>query len=182
MSHIVYDVKQIMETYFGGDYVIPEKQEGDTLSRLGTPFEEYRHGVKVFLPITLFCDGEQIDLECATISVSGKKKINKVDMSERKGTVKEVFSMDDYQFTINGVLIDHDNCWPDDQMSLLQSMFETAKVVELRCALSDYFLQESKKVCIETLQLYGNGESKEKRHIPFSMTCISDYIDELELV
>ena len=181
MSSIVYDVKQFIDTYFGGDYVVPDKEERDGLSRLGTPYECYRHGIKVFLPISLMCDGEQINLECATISVSGSKRINTSYLSERKGSVKEIYDIDDYTFTINGVLIDHDNCWPDDQMALLQKMFETSKAVELHCALSDYFLQENKKVCIKALSVTP-GEDKNVRHIPFSMTVLSDYIDGLEIV
>ncbi|MCR5298975.1 MAG: DUF6046 domain-containing protein, partial [Paludibacteraceae bacterium] len=78
-------------------------------------------GKEVFLPSTLVGisnSGEkiQLDLDCATIKVKGTKNVVKTQLSERKGSVKEVFAVDDYTIDIKGVLIGHDGVLPCSQV------------------------------------------------------------------
>lgn len=125
----------------------------------------------------------RLNVECSTLSVSGSKTVTKTQLSERKGTVKEVFTIDDYSFDIKGVLVAHDKRWPDDQIAMLRDLYETSVAVELHNALSDLFLQESKKVCITSLSFYsGNGNIKDALHVPFQMTCLSDFVESLEVI
>lgn len=107
--------------------------------------------------------------------------IEGLKLSERKGSVKEVFAVDDYTIDIKGVLIGHDGVLPCSQVQWLRDMYESKKSIELHNALTAYFLQEQKNVVITALNFY-DQEAKDERHIPFSMTLISDYVETLEFI
>lgn len=178
------DLQQIYRTYFNEPYVVPQAEERVETSRLGTPYMTKMYGRDVFLPVSLYAgEGMRMDIECATINVSGSKNVVKTQLSERRGTVKEVFTIDDYTFNISGVLIARDGRWADDQITMLRDLYETATAVELHNALSDIFLQESKRICITSLSFYNSGgRIKDVRHVPFQLTALSDYVETLDMV
>lgn len=84
----------------------------------------------------------------------------KTQLSERKGSVKEVFAVDDYTIDINGVLIGHDGVLPCSQVQWLRDMYESKNRIDLHNALTAYFLQEQKNVVITALNFY-DQEAKE---------------------
>ena len=177
---IAVDLKNIYKNYFGKDFSVGEKQEPEHTTSLGTPIKEQLLGREVFLPITFKCNGKELKIPCATIRVQGKKNIIKTVVAERKGTVKEQFSIGDYEFTIKGVLIGKGENLPDKDMLLLRDLFESTKPVELHNAIAEMFLDKSEYVCIESLE-FPEVEGKTLRHRPFTLTCESDYVDSLTI-
>lgn len=184
MSFIAVNLYDIYKTYFQPPYrvdVVNEQQEGATTA-LGIPISsKNEQGREVFLPVTLWVsDSLQLRVDCCTVRVTGKKNIIRTPVSERKGTVKEQYHIDDYQFTIKGVLIGTNGKLPDDQMTTLREIFESEKPVELRNALAELFMDKSRRVAIESLE-FPEQEGKTMRHRPFVLVCESDFVYTLEL-
>ena len=175
------DLKNLYNTYFQKPYFVEPRTEPTGFTNYGLPVKEQLLGREVFLPITFKCNGVQMTIACATIRVTGKKTIIKTVVAERKGTVKEQFSIGDYEFTIKGVLIGEGENLPDTKMLFLKDIFESTKPVELHNAIADFFLDSSLYVAIESLE-FPEVEGQALRHRPFTLTCESDYVETLKLV
>ena len=184
MSSIYTNLQELYSDYYNQPYLAPAKAEVAKVTRMGTPYMSQWYGRNIFLPVSLFGDEEtRIELVCCTISVTANKNITSTQLSERIGTIKEVFSIGDYTFNIKGLLIARDNRFPDDQISTLIKLYESNKAIDLHNALSDLVLKSSKKVVIKTLNIYkDNRKTKDETHVPFDMTCDSDFVDSLEIV
>jgi len=100
-----------------------------------------------FMPVEL----NGIEIPNAVISIRGKKTIVETPMVGRKGTVKELISVDDYEIRIAGVALDND--FPDRQISELNELYNVNESVTLKCALTDIFLDEEDKVVIKSMDL-----------------------------
>ena len=80
------------------------------------------------------------------ISVSGSNSIVRTDVlrmdnsrEERRGTVKEVWSQQDYQVQIAGMFIGSNGDFPENDMRKLRAYCEERKVIEVMCSLLDVF-------------------------------------------
>ena len=178
MSNFVLNLPDIYNQFFANNtYHIPQKVDNKK-SVLGTPLSYLNAiGKEVFLPVSLWMsDKDNLQIDCCTIRVTAKKTIIRTAVSEQQGTIKEQFNIDDYQFTIKGVLIDKN--FPDQQIIMLKRMFESNKPIELLNALTDLFLDKSHRIAIENLEL-PETEGKSIRMKPFILTCESDFIDTL---
>lgn len=178
MHPLIVNVKEIYREYFPNKYSLSPKPESPSTTIIGSKTKENLLGREVFLPIELKCGGEKLVIPCATIRVTGQKTIIRTAISERRGTVKEQFSVGDYEFSVNGVLISQKDSLPDEDMLKLKRFFESTKQVELRNAVSDLFLDHSCQVCITALE-FPEVQGKTIRHRPFSFTCESDYVSSL---
>lgn len=184
MSSFLINLKEIYREYFPNNFVvepktvIPEKET----TVLGSPVVDKSDilGRTVFLPITLNCGQEKLTIPCATIRIIGQKTIVRTAISERRGTVKEQFSVGDYEFAINGVLVADKSMIPDKDILMLKNFYESTVPVELHNAISDFFLDSSCQVCITALE-FPETQGKTVRHRPFSLTCESDYVNTLTL-
>lgn len=193
---MLLNLQNIYNTYFQPAYSIDKTRTPATLPEferiaqktdnkvtvLGTNITRTNAlGVEVFLPVTLWVsESLQITFECCTIRVTGKKTIIRTAVSERKGTVKEQFNVDDYQFTVKGVLIGTERKFPDDQIVILRDIFESTKPVFLKNALAELFLDKTTQIAIESFEI-PEVEGKALRHRPFSFVCESDFIDTLKI-
>lgn len=181
MAHVVTNILELYKTYFQKPFVVEPKQEIDlSSSRFDSAYKETMKGVEVFLPIHLSNNEHQIDIACATIRVQGEKTIVRTPVSERSGTVKEMFNIGDYKFSIKGVLIaqDRTKVMPDDEMYILRQLFESTSPVELRNALTDLFMDDSRNIVITELE-FPDVEGKELRIRPFTMECETDSVTNL---
>jgi hypothetical protein len=162
-------------------YELPKNASVGRLSKYGLPLYGTDHrGGEYFLPATL----GGLVLMYPLISISGKKKIVETEMTERRGSVKEIISIDDYSINIKGLIIGkHDNDFEtvEAQMIALRKLFETPGAVELENALTDVVLispgQKRDKVIIETIHF---PESTGYKHIKgYDMNLVSDSVFEL---
>lgn len=203
----VFDLNNLYKEYFSkSPYYIAPKGDDKTSSKevvfsslptndipKGTihyskkfqPFNKVgAYGKDVWHPVTFktLYNGENIELEinACTIAVNLSKTIVKTAVSERKGTVKEIFNVDDYHFTIRGFLIGQNRRFPEEDIEKLKKIFESGNAVELHSGYAEMFLDETCNVAISTLEL---PEVQGKAHWirPFSLVCDSDFIDELIL-
>ena len=181
MLQVVTNLEETYNTYFQGPYSVPQKVEPVWNStRFDSQLRENILGREVFLPIRLNgANGMSITCPCATIRVQGSKNVIRTAVSERIGTVKEMFQVGDYIFTIKGVLIaPSGKAFPDDDIYTLRQLFESTEHVLLHNALSDMFLDTTRYVCITDLE-FPEVQGKSPRMRPFQLTCESDYIDSL---
>lgn len=180
MAHFVTDIEELYRTYFGGPYVVPTARVTEKTTQYGMPISREMLGREVMLPVTLRGDDGEITLPCCTIRVQGSKSIVRTAMSERTGTVKELWQVEDWIFRVQGVLIaDEGRAMPDVQIATLRRLFEQAGSIRMENALADLFLDTSDLVCMTELNL-PEVQGKNLRHRPFEMTLESDYIESLE--
>jgi len=178
MSSFLIDLKEIYREYFPNNFKVEDKSEKEYFTALGYPLKEDLLGRTVFLPVKLVCGHDELVMPCATIRVTGQKTIIRTAISERRGTVKEQFSVGDYEFSVNGVFIAAAGEFPDRDILKLKNFFESTSEVELHNAVSDLFLDSSCRVCITGVD-FPEVQGKTLRHRPFSFTCESDFVNTL---
>ena len=100
-----------------------------------------------FMPVTL----GGVKLPNAVVSLTGRKTIVETSLVGRRGTMKELVGLGDYEIRLSGAAFGSD--WPEGAISSLKSVFAENKAVELKCALTDIFLDESTDVVVKRLEL-----------------------------
>ncbi|MBA4133345.1 MAG: hypothetical protein C0525_01340 [Flavobacterium sp.] len=136
-------------------------------------------GRDIWFPATFWKNTQKsIEIDACTIAVNLMKTVIKTPVSERKGTVKEQFNVDDYRFTIKGFLIGQNRTFPEDQINALKDLFETTEPVFLKGGYPELFSSENAQVAIMTLD-FPEVEGKSHYIRPFNLVCESDYIQDL---
>ncbi len=130
-------------------------------------------GIPYFLPVEL--DG--IKLPNTLISISSKKRIIETPLIGRKGTVKELINIEDYEIMIRGVIVDEGISFPEEMIMNLEELYDKNEAVSLKCALTDIFLQEDDSVVIKSIRF---PEMKGIEHAQaYEISCVSDMDFEL---
>jgi len=140
-------------------------------------FETDLFGIEHFLPVTI----NDVLIPYAVLGMTWKKKIVTTDMPERGGSVKELISIDDYEFNLKGIVISADRDFPENQMQELFDLFKINQSITMRSVLSDIVLsgENQHRVVIKNIkwpQVSGIEHAK-----PFEMELESDMVLELEL-
>lgn len=150
-------------------------EELKTESKLGTPLRKKDAlGRWYFLPVIIEHEGKEYELPNSVIKISGKKKIIETDMTGRKGSVKELISLNDYEITVSGAVVADD--FPEDGISMLNELYNINESVSLKCALTDIFLGDD-KVVIKDIDF---AAMKGTEHVQvFTMNLVSDNNFEL---
>jgi len=187
-------LENIYNKFWGGgfkNYEIYDAPRVPTQRINGIPVAKKNHatmlGYEVFLPVEIgFSEDNMVRIDCCTIKISSNKTVLKTELSERKGTVKRIFGISDYVFTIKGVLIgDHrlngnfTNHLPWRDIEMLKRMYETPNTPQIRNALIEIFNPRG-FVVITNLE-FPEVEGKVLRCRPFVLTCESDSINNLIL-
>lgn len=198
MSHLIFDLQELYQQTFGGKpYHIEGQKEPGLYSEGGQPLTADYLGQEIWLPVTFFdldpkiFSFSQILLPYTVVKVSGKKTIVKTPLSERKGTVKELYNVEDYSIDIKGFLIDPKRVWPEQQLRIIKYLFESGQSVGLDNPLTNIYLinpatqtnetGSMQRVVVEDLEL--PEVSGGKKHVrPFSMKLESDSVFTLELL
>lgn len=112
----------------------------------GTEFVQVRNalnatlptGSPVFMPMKL--GGVLLPNE-PTIIINSRKNIVETALagSTRRGTVKELISIEDWSVTIRGVAINYKSklVYPEDQVKSLRDLYERNESLEVQCALTN---------------------------------------------
>ncbi len=151
-------------------------------SQLGQPYYmKDLSGIEFFLPVTI----NGILIPYAVMGMTWKKTIVSTPMPERGGSVKELISIDDYEFTIKGILINESNDFPDDGVMQLHDLFKKNESLVMRSVLSDIVLSgngddpDGHKVVIKDVKWPETSGSIHAK--AFSMSLESDMIFDLEI-
>nr|WP_315032489.1 DUF6046 domain-containing protein [uncultured Chryseobacterium sp.] len=198
----VFDLQNLYKSYFSrtpfnlpnsGDEVTRDfrnlgpsknKNRGEIFSNTkGIAFNKTgAYGQDIWFPAEFRINGnvkETLIIDTCTIAVNLSKTIVRTAVSERKGTVKEMFSIDDYKFTIRGFLIDKTRKVPEGDINKLKMIFETDQPVTLHGGYPEIFLKESTRIAVTSLDF---PEVQGQAHWirPFSLTCESDFIADVK--
>ncbi|WP_234111682.1 DUF6046 domain-containing protein [Chryseobacterium sp. R2A-55] len=139
------------------------------------------YGQDIWLPCEFYKNEQKvIEIEACTISVNLAKTVVRTPVSERKGTYKETFNVDDYKFTIRGFVIGKNRKFPEDDIIKLKDVFETGDPVALHGGYPEMFLDESCRVVVTSLE-FPEVQGKAPWIRPFTLNCESDFIQDLEI-
>lgn len=201
-----FDLAKLYKTYFNNSpYFVSDKGSNEPLtnepgylitsenprpkgsidysSKTGQPFNKIgAYGQAIWFPIQLYKSEKQLlEIEACTVAVNLTKTIIRTAVSERQGTVKECFSIDDYKFTIKGFLIGKNQLVPEDQIIALKQWFETTEPIALHGGYPELFMNDSTcRVAVGNLD-FPEVQGKATWIRPFSMTVETDFIDGLKL-
>lgn len=118
---------------------------------------------------------EIYEIPNAIISLTGKKTIVETPMVGRKGAVKELINVDDYEINIQGIASADD--FPEEALERLSKLYNLNEAVTLECALTDVVLGENPAVVIKSIDL-SDMKGVECFQV-FKMTLTTDYSFEL---
>jgi hypothetical protein len=200
-TNTIFDLNKLYQTYFNKTpyYVTPKGSEkpltqdvgysiqaqnprkrGTIVSSVihGQPFNKIgAYGQDIWFPITIRVTNDLfIDIDACTVGVNLSKTIVRTAVSERKGTVKECFGIDDYKFNVKGFLIGKNRYFPEFEIEKLKRIFESTDPVELHGGYVELFLDTSRRVAISTLD-FPEVQGKAVNIRPFTMTLETDYIE-----
>lgn len=124
-----------------------------TTTAVGTPLRKQDAlGRWYFMPVTIRSSLGELELPCAAISMTGKKRIVETTLTGRRGTVNELISVDSYQITLSAVLRGENGDYPERDICLIRDLYELNEAVELESALSDLVLGNDDRIVIETIE------------------------------
>lgn len=140
------------------------------------------YGQSIWFPIELWKANQQLlEIDACTVGVNLSKTIIRTAVSERHGTVKECFSIDDYKFNVKGFLIGKNRRVPEDQILKLKEWFETTEPIELHGSFIELFMNDSScRVAVASLD-FPEVQGKAPWIRPFSMSIETDFINDLKL-
>lgn len=172
-------IKELFRKQFGyeppGEFKIEQATARKESSDLGQPYYDVDDaGREHFMPVRL--NGWLIPF--AVVSVTPKKIIVSTPMVERKGSVHEIISIDDYSINIKGILLATTNDYPEKEVTQLHEIFLINRSIELRSAKTDIFLKGDDKVVIREIPLPPVAGVQHAQ--PFEINCMSDTIFTLE--
>jgi hypothetical protein len=135
-------------------------------------------GQSIFMPIRL--GGVLLPNE-PTIRITGQKTIVETALagSTRRGTVKELISVDDYQVLIRGIAINYSSklIYPEDQVKALHDLYLKNESLLIECALTN--LLGIYRLVIKSVDF---PEMVGVQHAQaYEFTCISDEDFDLEI-
>lgn len=142
---------KIGDPKFKPKYDGPEANERESSNLGSTLRKRDANGRWYFMPVVLVYKGKEYEMPNSLISIRGKKHIVSTPMVGRKGTVKELISMEDYEIKIQGVALGTD--WPDDQLADIKEIYAVNESVQLKCALTDIFMDEEDMVVIKSIDI-----------------------------
>lgn len=160
----VFDLKDLYQEYFGKKLMEVSGLQKNESPRSSIHYSKKQiafnktglYGQDIWHPVTFktrYKDEEVLlEIEACTIAINLVKTIVKTPVSERRGTVKEIFNVDDYKFTIRGFVIGKNRKFPEEKIESLKKIFETGTAVEMHGGYPEMFLDKSCRVVVSSLE------------------------------
>lgn len=145
----------------------------------GSPFYALNpNGNEVFLPIWLIKpDGTKFLLPNTVSFFASKVTIVETAMVNRKGSVKEEISIEDWDINIKGIIVSKNYDYPDQEVYDLNQLKEAGIAYGIENARASLLLEENEMVVIKSLSF---PELKGMKNLqPFEMNLVSDIKFEL---
>lgn len=108
-------------------------------------------GIWYFMPVYISHKGKRVELQNAVISITGEKIIVKTPLVGRKGSVKELISIDDYKINITAFIHSDDGTYPAEAISEVKELYNINEAVEIISVLTDLILDTDDKVVITNI-------------------------------
>lgn len=167
--------------YVGEDFEAGEQAEPRReRSRKGTAiYKKDLMGRYYFMPVTFIYRKKEYEIDCALVSITGKKTIVQTPLAGRNGSVKELISVDDYQIAITGAIVGEDRLWPEEKLNAVNELYTINQSLELKCALAEVFLGENDRVVITDLSVPSAAQTEHVQLI--ELKCVTDRAFELTI-
>lgn len=206
MADISFDIAELFERTFGykskafnpefnhipgNSSLSPDRKENGAQ---GSPYYAYdMQGREYFMPVTItytnssddigLLPGDSTgilydwDLPYPIISISARKTIVETILTERRGTVKELINMQDYEINVKGFITAKNNEFPENDVTTLRTIYEQNTALSIKCPLTDIFLMRpgrggSDKIVIRELHFPAVKGIKNVR--PYELRMTSD--------
>jgi hypothetical protein len=155
-------------------------------SEVGSPYyASDAFNREYFMPVTLSFPGgngtedtlQSWNLPHPIVSISSRKTIIETPLVERRGTVKELINIEDYEIAIKGFIIGQTHEFPEKDVSRLRRLYEYNIPLSIQCPVTDIFLLRpdrsgSDQVVIKELKFPSLGGIKNVR--PYELHLVSD--------
>lgn len=92
-----------------------------------------------------------LELSSAIISVTGQKTIVETPMVGRKGSIKELISLDDYEISI-AAFLHTPGRYPEPEITQIRNLYNINESVELISVLTDLVIDEGDRVVITDIE------------------------------
>lgn len=179
-----YDLKETNEGLIAPNNYSSVNPDVEPKSKYGSSpyFKQDALGRYYFMPVKL----GDLDLPYPIIRIQSRKNIVETQMTERKGSVIEIISQDNWKIYIRGFIFAHDRKFPEEDIYNMRKMYERNESLVISSVLTDLFLtsqdsnnNETDKVVITDINF---PEVKGIEHVkPYEIQLISDSIFELEV-
>lgn len=93
-----------------------------------------------------------LELENAVLRIDGAKQIVRTSLPGRRGTVKELVSIEDYKITITALVRSSDGSYPAAQIARLKALFDLNESVELISVITDLVLAAGDRVVLTSIK------------------------------
>lgn len=205
MGLISVDIQNLYSRQFGTKPNIPAEQASpepspfsisgsnpNSFSATGSELAAVdTRGIEVWMPVKFtelsfdVFGVTELLLPYTVVKISQKKNIVRTPMAEHKGTVKELYSVEDTVISIKGFLIGYDSSgkypqWPEGELKILQQLFNLNEAVKLDNAKTNLCIADDQRVVITSLE-FPEVQGGRKNVVPFSMEIESDTVFELSL-
>jgi hypothetical protein len=186
MAGQILNLNDLFAKQFGytpEDFKIEEKQvvKKSQSGLYGSYYAKDIMGRDVFMPVTL---GDMF-LPYCWIRISGSKRIVEENLTERRGSVKELIAMDDYRINIKGFFIGHDGQFPENDVQEFKTLWERNEALNIKCILTDIFLltPEQGGVDMVVIKDFDLKENQGIEHVKgWEITLTTDQAFELEII
>lgn len=140
----------------------------------GTPIRCFNDNMDgyYFMPVWLITSAGKLELPIATISIKGKKTIIETPLTGRRGSVKELISVNDYEISLHGVIVGADGNYPEAEIKKFSDLYELNESITLISGLSDLVLKPDDKIVIKSIDYPEVGHVENAQII--SMTAVTD--------
>lgn len=132
-----------------------------------------------FMPVWVRSLLGELELPCAVVSVTGKKRIVETPLVGRRGTVNELIGVDSYEVNITAALIGEDKNYPEQAIKQMRDLYELNEAVELISALTDLIFEEDDKVVFDKIDFPSSRGSEDLQIV--KLTAHTDAAVELIL-
>jgi hypothetical protein len=171
-----------------GNSLSDRKEQGAS----GSPYYATdAQGREYFMPVTLTYEESSAlpdtpttastlkkwDLPYPVISITSKKTVVETALTERRGTVKELINVQDYEIIVKGFIVGNTHEFPENDMATLRTIYEQNTAISIACPLTDIFLLRpgrsgSDQVVITELKFPAVTGIKNVR--PYELKLVSD--------
>jgi len=170
MAEISFNLASLFETTFGyktqafkPEFSMVTGDRSPSRSEQGANGSAYYTkdalGVEYFMPVKLTYQDSQTNaqgtglqgsnttgtlkdwwLPYPVISITSRKTIIETPLTERRGTVKELINIQDYDIVVRGFIISATNDFPENDVTTLRTIYEQNTALSIQCPLTDIFL------------------------------------------
>lgn len=138
----------------------------------GTPIRRQdAEGRWYFMPVSVRSSlrgGAEIELPCAAISISGRKRIVQTALTGRRGTVNELVSIEGYEVRITAALIGEGGDYPEDGVQQMRELWEQNEAVELISAVTDLVVGKDDRFVFDRVEFPAMGGVEHVQIVKFS--------------